>query len=137
MRKNWKEKNVDLALLTTGIGDFFKEKDFEAIKGEMPTGYQILAQDSPHFKIIGYVSATVEGNPDDFTVDFELNEEKKKHSLPRSIFLESMIFGGYLLSRKLKSEESWWKLEKEFWSHVENAVLQLTNSAKTAVNPSE
>jgi hypothetical protein len=136
MHKNWKEKNIDLGLLITRIGDFFKAKDFEAVKGEIPTGYQIFAQDSPYFKIIGYVSATVEGNPDDFTVDFELSEEKKKHSLPHSIFLESMIFGGYLLSRKLKSEESWSKLEKEFWSHVENAVLQLSNSAKNSAHSS-
>jgi hypothetical protein len=132
MQKNWKEKNIDLALLITRIGDFFKMKDFNALKGEVPTGYQILAEDSPHFKIVGYVSATVEGKPDDFIVEFELCGDKSKHSLPRSIFLESMIFGGYFMSRKLKSEEAWLKLEKEFWRHVESAVLQLSNSAKNS-----
>jgi hypothetical protein len=137
MQKNWKEKNVDLALLITRIGDFFKAKDFEAVKGEITTGYQIIAGGSPYFKISGEVSVTVEGKPDDFTVELKPATDKKKGDFPHSVFLESMIFGGYFLSRRLKSEEAWLKLEKEFWRHVENAVLQLSNSAKTVVNPSE
>jgi len=130
MHKNWKEKNVDLALLTTRIGDFLKVKDFEAVKGTIPTGYQIFAGNSPYFKINGYVSVTIEGTPENFTVNFELCTDKKKRDLPRSIFLESMFLGGYFILRRLKSEEAWLKLEKEFWRHVENAVLRLSNSAK-------
>ena len=61
------------------------------MKGENPTGYQIFAGDSPHFKISGYVSATVEGTPDDFTVNFELCTDKKKRDLHHSIFLEQQI----------------------------------------------
>jgi hypothetical protein len=130
MHKNWKEKNVDLALLTTRIGDFFKVNDFEAVKGTISTGYQIFAENSPYFKINGYVSVTIEGTPEDFTVNFELCTDKKKRDLPHSIFLESMFLGGYFILRRLKSEEAWLKLEKEFWRHVENAVLRLSNYAK-------
>lgn len=137
MQRNWKGKNVDLALLTTHIGNFFKAKDFEAIKGEKPNGHQIFAEDSPYFKINGYVSVAVEGTPNNFIVNFELCTEKKKRAFPHSILLESMIFGGYLLSRRLKSEEAWIKLKKEFWRHVENAVLHLSNSAKTSAYSSE
>jgi len=131
MRRNWKERNVDLALLTARIGDFFKVKDFEAIKGNIPTGYQIFAKDSPYFKIDGYMSATIEGTPDNFTINFEMCTDKKKRDIPHSIILESMLLGGYFISRRLKSEEAWLKLEKEFWRHVDNAVLHLSNSAKT------
>jgi len=130
MRKNWKEKSVDLTLLTTSIGDFFKKKDFEAVKGEIPTGYQIFAEDSPFYKIMGCMSVIIEGKPDDFTVEFELLKDKKKHDYPHFVLFESMIFGGYLMSRKLKSEEAWLKLQKEFWTYVENSVLYLSNSAK-------
>ncbi|MDH5770480.1 MAG: hypothetical protein OEZ25_04240 [Candidatus Bathyarchaeota archaeon] len=137
MHKNWKGKNVDLGLLTSRIGDFFKTKDFQAIKGEIPTGYQILAEDSPHFKISGYVSAAVEGTPNDFVVKFDLCTKEKKHSLPHSMFLETMFFGGYFLSRRLKSDEAWLKLEKEFWRHVENVVPYLINSAGSSVQPPE
>lgn len=129
MQKRWKGKNVNLALLTTRIGDFFKVKDFQAIKGKTPTGYQMLAEDSPYFKIDGYVNVTVEGTPNDFVVKFDLCTGRKKHTFPPSILLETMLFGGYFLLRKQKSEEAKLKLDKEFWRHVENVVLQLGNSA--------
>ncbi len=137
MQKRWEGKNVNLALLTTRIGDFFKVKDFEAIKGKTSTGYQILAEDSSYFKMDEYVKVSVEGTSGDFVVKFDLCTDRKKHSFPRSIFLETMLFGGYFLSRKLKSEEAKMKLEKEFWRHVENVVLQLSNSAKFSAQQCE
>lgn len=130
MQKRWKGRNVNLALLTTRIGDFFKVKDFEAIKGKTPTGYQILAEGSPHFRIDGYVNVTVEGTLGDFVVKFDQCAGNKKHIFSPSVFLEAMFFGGFFLSRRLKSEEDRLKLEKEFWRHVENVVLQLSDSAK-------
>jgi len=93
MQKNWKEKNVDLESLAVHIGNFFKVKDFEAVKGEIPTGYQIFAGDSPYFKINGYVSVTVEGKPNNFVVEFKLCTDKKGSRLPGSILLESMFIG--------------------------------------------
>jgi len=137
MQRNWTGKNVDLASLTTHIGDFFKANDFEAVKGEIPTGYQIFAGDSLKFKVHGHVSVTVEGTPDNFTVKFEQSKSKKKRDFPHPMFLEQMILGGGLILRRMKSEEAWLKLEKEFWRHVENAVLQLSDSAKPPVNSSE
>jgi len=133
MHKSWEEKNVDLALLTSRIGDFFRVKDFEAVRGTIPTGYQIFAEDSPYFKINGYISVTVEGTPGNFTVDFKLCTDKKKRDLPHSMFLESMLFGGHFILRRLRSEDAWLKLENEFWRHTENVVLSLSNSAKDPV----
>jgi len=129
MQKSWKGKNIDLALFTTQIGEFFKAKDFEAIKGKIPNGYQIFAEDSPYFKVDGYVSVIVEGKPDDFVVKYDLCTGKEKRAFPHSLFLETMLLGGFFLKRKLKSEEGGLRLEKEFWRHVENIVLRLSNSA--------
>lgn len=126
MEKRWMNKGVDLASLTTQIGNFFKERDFEAIKGQTSEGYNIFAEDSPHFKLDGYISVTIEGKPNDFIVKLELCQ-KKKHLLA-PILLTTMFFGGYPLLKKLKSEEEWIKLEKEFWSHLNNMVISLTNS---------
>lgn len=130
MQKNWTGKNVDLTELTTRISGFFKEKDFEAIKGEIPTGHQILADDSPYFKINGYVNVTIKGKPNDFVVKLE-HCRKDKHPRFVSIFLITMFGGGYFFSRQLKSQEAFMKLEKEFWKYVENAILHLTNSAES------
>lgn len=131
MQKNWKERNVDLELLTTRIGDFFKTKDFEAIRGEIPTGYQIFAEDSPYFKIDGYVSVAIEGNPNDFVVKFDLCKKSRRRFAMSGILSETIFLGGYLLSRRLKTEEEWLRLEKEFWRHLDNVLLFLGNSAKS------
>lgn len=127
MKRRWANKNVDLALLTTRIGIFFKERDFEAIKGETPTGYNIFAEDSPYFRLDGYVSVTIEGEPDDFIVKLELCKKGKKRSfIP--ILLTTMFLGGYFLSKRLRSQEDWMDLEKEFWNHLDNIMLCLNNS---------
>lgn len=137
MQKNWTEKNIDLALLATRIGEFFKEWDFEAVKGEIPTGYLIVAQESPYFKIDGYVSMAIEGNPNDFVVKFDLCKKSGRQFVKWGILLETMFLGGYLLLRNLKSEEDWLRLEKEFWRYVDNVLPSLDNSAKSSLSPSE
>lgn len=130
MQKSWTGKNIDLALFTAQIGNFFKRNDFEAVRGEIPNGvgYQIFAANSPYFRIQGHVCVTIEGTPNNFTVKIERSTEKKKRDIPHLMFLEQMLFGGFLILRDLKSDEAWLKLEKEFWRHVENTVLRLTNS---------
>lgn len=136
MEKTWTNKNVDLALLTTQIGNFFKEKDFNAIKGETQTGYQILAEDSPHFTLDGYVCVTIEGNPNRFAVKLEPGRKERKFSnLPDR--LTTMFIGGYFLTRRLRAQEDWMTLEKEFWRHVDNAMLYLNNSLRDSSLPPE
>jgi hypothetical protein len=134
MEKRWVNRKIDLALLTTHIGNLFKEKDFEAIKGEIPTGHQILAEGSPRFRFDGYASVTIEGKPDDFSVKLEHCEAERKGSLA-PILMTTMFFGGYFLSRKLRSAEEWTELEKEFWNYVDNAVLRLGNSVRDSPCP--
>lgn len=127
MEKKWTGKNVDLSLLINQIGNFFKERDFNAIKGETQTGYQILAEDSPQFRLDGYVSVTIDGNSNQFTVKFEqCRKEKRFSNLPDKLTI--MFIGGYFFTRKLKAEEDWMTLEKEFWRHIDNAMLYLNNS---------
>jgi len=137
MQKNWIEKNVDLALLTTCIGDFFKARDFEAGKGQIPTGYQIFAEDSPFFKLEGYVSVSIEGKPEDFIVKVDLCHEQEKHVFRLPTFLVIMFTGGYFFLRKSKSDEAWMKLEKELWQHIENVVLRLTGSSENVTSRSK
>jgi len=126
--KNWKNKNINLALLVKHLGDFFIKEDFEAIKGEIPNGYQIFAHDSSYYKLNGYVNVTIIGKPSDFTVKLEFCREGKGHFFG-PILLSTMFIGGYFLKRKLKSEEDWMKLEKKFWKYLDNIILHLNNSA--------
>lgn len=121
-------KGVDLALLIDYIGNFFKRMDFEAIKGKTQKGYNIFAEDSPKFKLDGYISVAIEGEPNDFIVKLELCQKAKRHSLT-PILLTTMFFGGYMLLKKLRAEEDWKRFEKEFWNHVDNTIIFLTNSS--------
>jgi hypothetical protein len=122
MEKRWTDKNVDLGLLTTRIGDFFKERNFEAIKGETASGYHIFAQGSPRYRLGGYVSVTIEGKPDDFTVKLEFSKENEKRSLT-TMWLTTMFLSGYFLKAKLRAEEDWMKFKKEFWTYLDNLML--------------
>jgi len=92
----------------------------------------IIAENSPYFKIEGCVSVSVEGTPNDFVVKCDLCKKDEKHSRPQSIFLESMFLGGYFITRRLKSEEAWLNLQKEFWRYVENILPFISNTAKSS-----
>lgn len=129
MERRWDMKNVDLDLLTVRIGDFFKERDFEAIGEKTPTNYQILAGNSPVFRLLGSVSVTIEGKPENFVIKLEFCEKRKRYE--KYAFLLNMFGGGYAVLQEAKSDETWIKLEKEFWQYAENLVLHLTNTAKT------
>ena len=129
MQRSWNGRNVDLALFTACISDFFKEKDFEVVNEEISTGYQILAEGPLYIKLLGYLTVTIEGSPDDFAVKIDRRREKTHHMF--SPLLLNMFGGGYLFLQKLKSDEAWIKLTREFWEHVENTVLHLTNTAET------
>jgi len=129
MERRWVAKNVDLGLLANSIVDFLKTLDFEIVSGETVSEHAIFAGDSPHFPIDDHISVTIQGKPEDFVVKMELNDGKKKRSLFVSPLLMSLIGAGFLLSRRFKSEEAWLKLEKEFWRHLGNIIVQLTDSS--------
>jgi hypothetical protein len=124
MEKRWYGKSVDLSLLTTHIGEFLKERGFEAVKAKTQSdGYKIFAGYSPSFRLNGYIAITVEGKPDDFSIRLELYEGKGK-TFP--VLLSTLFFGGYFISKRVRSIEDWVRLEREFWTYVDNMVLQLT-----------
>lgn len=129
MQRRWSNRNVDLELFTAYIGNFFKEREFDAVKEESSNGYQILAKNSPLFELDGYVNVTVEGHPNDFVVALDFSGEKRKKSFLVGPLTMAIFGGGGFLLKRLRSEESWIKLKKEFWSYVENVLLRLANSA--------
>ncbi|MBS7270099.1 MAG: hypothetical protein KIH10_14840 [Candidatus Freyarchaeota archaeon] len=119
-------KQVSLATLAARIGEFLKNKDFEAIKGQTKNGYEIFAGNSPQFKIDGYINVTIEGEPNNFSVKFEHCTLRKKRYFP--VLFSTLIFGGYPLIKSMKSAEDWIRLKRDFWTYVDNVILQLTGS---------
>jgi len=111
-----------LDLLAIRISEFFKDKDFEAVKGKVKNGYQILASDSPFYKLNGCVSVIIEGDSNGFSISFNLDVEKEDFRI--SPFLMSFFGGGYLFLRRIRAKEDSFKLEKDFWRYVEKVVLR-------------
>jgi hypothetical protein len=133
MERKWTMQNVDLELLTVKLGDFFKERKFEVLGEKTPANYQITAGNSPSFKLLGIAKVIIEGNPNDFSIKLEFEEKRRRYSRYGSILL-SLFGGGILVRQEARSDEDWFKLEKEFWPHVENLVSDLTNTAKSTGN---
>jgi len=128
MQRSWTNKNVNLETLIDTIGEFFKAKDFEAVKMQTEDRYKILAWDSTYYKFTGTVTLTLEGKPDNFIISLELSREKKR-SLPSSIILTTMFGGGYFLMKQLKSDEEWIRFKRDLWAYIDAAIMNLTNTA--------
>ena len=130
MQRSWTAKNVDLAMLADHICNFFEQRDFEIVKGETPEGYQMLAHDSPNFKLQGHVEVSIEGKPNDFSVTFNFCRSKRRVWV--SPFLLGMLGGGYFHTQELRSDEAWAKLKKEFWKSLDNFLWHPTGLAETS-----
>jgi hypothetical protein len=126
VRKNWSNKNVDLNVLTEQLGDFLKTCDFEAVKGQTEKGYQIFAQNSPRYKFGGYFSVTIEGTPQEFSIDLELCGKNSKRKIPSRIMSTALLGGGYLISRAFKAQDEWMRFEKDFWEQVDRVIDYLS-----------
>lgn len=130
MQVQWIGKNVDLALLSEQIEEFFKRKSFVIRRDKRADECRLLAippKHSPH-DLHESISLKILGNPNDFVVEFGGSEQS--HSRIMLGFLSTMIGGGGFLLRDLKSKEILEKLEKEFWAYMEHTVTQLIDSAK-------
>jgi hypothetical protein len=130
MERRFTNEGINLASFTDALVDFFVAKNFEVILGETEKGFQILAYDSPQVKLNGHVSVRIEGEKNDFKVDFKLSNDSNKRSWFPSYFLTTMLGGGYFLVKKFKSDEAFLKLEKEFWIYLYSIISDLKYSAK-------
>lgn len=130
LRRQWVGKNVDLVLLDECIGNFFKQKGFKVRRDRSAREYTILAVPLPQRSSDLRIPITVKilGRSNDFVI--ELIAREKEDSSIRLGFLTTLIGGGGLLLRGLKSREALERLEKEFWVFAEDIVARLAGSAE-------
>jgi len=130
MQKTWSNQNVNLDTLTKQIIQFFESKKFDDIIAfETETGYKIIAGNSPYYKMQNDTSLTIDGKPDNFSINLELYKEEKSFKFP--IILTTMFGGGYFLLKNLKSDESRYKFEKDFWQNINSIIMQMKDSASS------
>jgi hypothetical protein len=115
------DKSIDLEWLTGQITQFFETRKFEEITAtQNASGYQIIAGDSKDYRIKSPLKVDIRRLTDGFSVSLELAREVKKLNYP--VMLATFFGGGYFLLKDLKSDESWRKIEREFWPEISSAV---------------
>lgn len=128
MQRQWVGKNVDLQLLSERVEDFFKDKGFKTEKDESAGKYTILWAPQRVRNMRNAMIARVFGKSNDFVVEI-IASERTRGSI-RLGMLTSAFGGGYLALRGLKTKEVLERLEREFWSYVEEKVAHLAGSAE-------
>ena len=126
MQERWVGKNVDLPLLSEHIENFFRDKGFRTTKDGSAPEYTLSAKPQHSVSIIGHVTVKILGDPNDFLIEFSTSGHSR--STVKLGFITTIFGGGSLVLRGLKSQEALEKLEKDFWVHVEDVIVHLTNS---------
>lgn len=127
MRSRWIGKNVDLALVSGLLEDFLKAKNFKTRREKLAAGYKILATSQRAHDLCGDVEVSILGDANDFVIVLSGGERARSSILLG--FITTLIGGGSLILRGLKSRETLEKLEKEFWEYVGGSISHLVNSA--------
>ena len=122
-------KNIDLEWLTKQMALFFEARKFEDITAvKNAAGCQIVAGDSQKYKIKSDLKVHVREEAEGFSVSLEPAKELKKFNYP--VMLATFFGGGYFFLKDLKSDESWRKIEREFWHEVDLLVMRAEETSK-------
>lgn len=120
MRKQWMEKNIDLALLSEHIGEFFKDRGIKTRKEESANECTILGTTQHPRVSREQVSVRILRRSNGFAIDFSVGERARSDI--RLGLITTIIGGGDLVLRGLKSQEALRRLEEEFWAYVEELI---------------
>jgi len=126
MKKQWKNINVDLNLLAEKIQNIYTKK---RLKTKTTTTQKrkkiyILPGQTRHLTVM---DITITGTPNNFTIETKASEyedEAVKVGLATTLF-----GGGYIIFSSIKAREELEKLEKEFWTNIEEIIAPLANTA--------
>ncbi len=126
MRTQWIGKGVDMELLGRRIEDFLLSKAIKIRKEKIKGDYVILGVPSELPVKYGRLTVKIDGKPDDFSVEF-----LSPHGgvVSKMTGLAALFGVGGFMLRRLKSEEYFEKLERDFWICVEKCVAELVGSA--------
>jgi len=126
MRRNWTNRNVDLKILKEKIIEFLKENHFDVEINENGNQCLIKAKSSPNYQIEGQIAIMLQGEPEEFSIDLELQRKKQRIFSP---LLLAFLGGGYWLSQHLKSDEEWLEFRRRFWKQMDIFITYLSGSA--------
>lgn len=101
------------------------DRGFKIRIDESAGEYKIFLGSQPALKRHNNVDIRILGNPNDFIIEFSADRGARSTILFG--YWTTLIGGGNLLVRGLKSLERIRRLEKEFWMHIEQCIEFLTH----------
>lgn len=125
MEKQWKNLGVNLRQLAQTIEVRYSRRNFKVNETALEDGYSIrltLAE----LRAPGVMSIVIRGTPDDFMVETRATESED--DAIKAGLLTTIIGGGSFILRNIKSREEMEKLEREFWSTIEETIRSLMSS---------
>ena len=128
MRDQWIGKNVDLALLSGCVENFFKVRGLKTVKEESAGKYEISVGPRNARDTRGGIYIRIFGDPNNFVIEFH-GSERVRSSI-RWGLMTTLFGGGPFLLRGLRLQEALEKIEREFWVYVEETIARLADSAK-------
>ncbi len=128
MKRYWSQRNVNLKTLKEEIIELLKEDYFDVDINENENLYKITAKSSPNYYLDGHVVITLEGTPEEFSIEIEL--QRKRQKFFAAPILLAFLGGGYWLSQRFKSDEEWLEFKRRFWEQIDIIITNLSGSAK-------
>lgn len=126
MRRRWIAKNVDLEILSKHIEEFLISQGFETRRDVLTNGCSVQASPRNVPDVQDNITIKLLGVPNDFEIMF-LSGERTRSSIFFG-YITTILGGGNLVVRGLKSQEALRKLEKVFWMSLEETITRLINT---------
>lgn len=126
MNSHYVDKEINLALLSKWVENFFVRKGFRTRREVVAKEYRTVARPMHVHEIIGVTTVSISGDPKDFTVKFFSGS--RSDAYVKFGRLTSLFGGGILFLRGLKSQENEEKLERSFWIYIEGLMNSFLKS---------
>jgi len=117
------DKEIDLSLLSELVENFFAKKGFRTRREMVAKEYRIVSKPTHVHEIIGVTTVLISGDPKDFTIKFFSGSRSDAYI--KFGRLTSLVGGGTLFLRGLKSQENEERLERNFWIYIEGMMNSL------------
>lgn len=128
MEKRWQNHGVNLQRLAQTVKNYYLRRNLKVKETVLEDGYSIGVI-LTGLRVSGVMSITIRGTPDDFTIETRATEEEDK--AVKVGLMTSIFGGGSLVLRHVKVREQMEKMEREFWSTIEETIRSLTNSGES------
>lgn len=120
MESHYVDKEIDLSLLSEWVENFFAKKGFRTRRKVAAKEYRIVSKPTHVHEIIGVSTVLISGDPKDFTIKFFSGS--RSDAYVKFGRLTSLVGGGLLFLRGLRSQENEEKLERSFWIYIEGMM---------------